>query len=114
MKLLGIGLWFYTKWRINGTYTNWRIKTLKGFMIQLGRTPKQIDHVLQRYRRLAALSQAELAAKAGIRQATVSQIENGHEGTRIGTICDLLAALDLEFTIAPRSKGSSQDIEDIF
>jgi len=29
-------------------------------------------------------------------------------------ICDLLAALDLEMAIGPRSKSSSADVEDIF
>ncbi|MGK6319019.1 helix-turn-helix domain-containing protein [Sphingomonas sp. DT-204] len=57
---------------------------------------------------------AQLADKAGLRQATISQIESGHGATRIETICTLLGALDLELTISPRSKSSSKDIEDIF
>ena len=83
-------------------------------MSLIARTPKQLGETLRRYRLRAGLSQTELATRAGIRQATVSTIEAGHAATRIDTITTLLAALDLEFTVAPRSKGSEQDIEAIF
>lgn len=83
-------------------------------MPQLARTPKQLGEALRRYRTLADLSQSQVAAKAGLRQATISQIEGGGSATKIETLCSLLAALDLELTIAPRSKSNSKDIEDIF
>lgn len=83
-------------------------------MTQLARTPRQLGEALRRYRTLADLSQSQLAATAGLRQATISQIEGGSGATRIETICAVLAALDLELTIAPRSKSSPKDIEDIF
>jgi HTH-type transcriptional regulator/antitoxin HipB len=83
-------------------------------MTQLARTPKQLGVILRRQRRLANLTQSELGRRVGLRQATISEIESGHRATRIGTICDLLAALDLELTIAQRSKSSPDDIEDIF
>jgi HTH-type transcriptional regulator/antitoxin HipB len=44
----------------------------------------------------------------------MSTIESGSPGTRIETICALLAALDLDIMITPRSKDSSKDIEAIF
>jgi HTH-type transcriptional regulator/antitoxin HipB len=69
---------------------------------------------MRRQRQLANLTQTELGRRAGLRQATISGIESGQDATRIGTICDLLAALDLEVTIAPRSKSSRSDIENIF
>jgi HTH-type transcriptional regulator/antitoxin HipB len=81
---------------------------------QLARTPNQLGSALRRYRGLKGLTQAELASLAGLRQATVSQIESGHGATRIETITSILAALDLELTVAPRTRGSSQDIEAIF
>lgn len=83
-------------------------------MAQLARTPRQLGAALRRYRTLAGLSQTQLGAKAGLRQATISQIESGHGATRIETLCSLLAALDLEMAVTPRSKSSSKDIEDIF
>ena len=83
-------------------------------MTQLARTPKQLGEVLRRYRTLANLNQSQVAAKAGLRQATISQIEGGHSATRIETICATLAALDLELLVVPRSKSSSQEIVNIF
>jgi HTH-type transcriptional regulator/antitoxin HipB len=83
-------------------------------MTQLARTPKQLGAILGRQRRLANLTQTELGRRAGLRQATISEIESGKATTRLGTICDVLAALDLELTVAPRSKSSSADIEEIF
>lgn len=82
--------------------------------MNLARTPKQLGAIIRRQRSLANLSQAELGGRAGLRQATISQIEAGHPTTRISIICDVLAALDLELTVAPRDKGSSTAIEDIF
>ena len=83
-------------------------------MNQIARTPKQIGAIIQRQRRLRNLTQSALAQLCGLRQEKISTIEAGHPGTRIETICALLAALDLELTVAARSKGSPRDIEDIF
>lgn len=83
-------------------------------MDQLARTPKQVGEALRRYRTLAGLSQTQLAAKAGLRQATISQIEGGHGATKVETLCAVLAALDIELMVRPRSKSSAKDIEDIF
>lgn len=83
-------------------------------MTSLVRTPKQLGEAIRRYRQVAKLNQAQLATKAGLRQATVSEVEGGNGATRIETISKLLVALDLELTVVPRSKGFNQDIEDIF
>ena len=80
----------------------------------LVRLPKQLGDALRRYRTLAGLTQSQLAAKAGLRQATISQIEGGSSATKFGTVCAILAALDLELTIGPRSKSRTEDIEEIF
>lgn len=80
-------------------------------MSQLARTPKQLGAILRRQRRLANRSQAELRRRAGLRQATISEIESGKATTMIRTVCDLLAALDLELTVGARSKSSSAEIE---
>ena len=83
-------------------------------MTEIARTPKQIGAAIRRARRATGLSQAQLGEKAGVWQETVSKIENGVGGTKIDTVFDLLAALDLEIQIAPRSKGSAAEIEDVF
>jgi len=83
-------------------------------MDQIARTPKQIGDAIRRSRRLASTSQSETGNKAGLRQETLSKIENGNPAARIDSICNVLAALDLELVIRPRSKGTLTDIEDIF
>jgi HTH-type transcriptional regulator/antitoxin HipB len=83
-------------------------------MDQITRTPKQLGTVLQRYRKTAGFTQEALAARIRLRQATISALENSAANTRLGTLFDTLAALDLELVIRPRTKGSTKDIERIF
>ena len=83
-------------------------------MTDLARTPKQIGSLVRRARKSLGWSQTVLGEKAGLRQETVSLIENGNPATKLETILALLSALDLEFQVSPRSKGQSSDIEDLF
>ena len=82
-------------------------------MTDLARTPKQIGNSIRRTRKKSGLNQAQLAAVSGLRQETISLIETGNPATKLETILAVLAALDLEFQIAPRSKEHTS-IEDIF
>ena len=83
-------------------------------MNRLARTPRQIGTIIQRARKQRNWTQSDLAERAGLRQATISVIEKGDKTAKLDTILAVLAALDLEFTIAPRSKGTPSDIEDLF
>jgi len=83
-------------------------------MDQIARTTKDLGQVLRAARKAQGLTQAELAARAGVWQRTVSNIETGASGAKADTIFDLLAALDLELQIVPRSKMTGRDLEDIF
>ena len=83
-------------------------------MAEIVRSPKHLGVALRRQRRQLGLTQAELGVRAGIRQGTVSQVENGLETAKLRTLMDLLRALDLELVIQPRSKGSHSEIEDLF
>ncbi|TXL80350.1 helix-turn-helix domain-containing protein [Vineibacter terrae] len=83
-------------------------------MTQIARTPKQIGDVLRRQRRRLGISQTQLGEKTGLRQATVSTLEAGQPGTALRTLCDVMAALDLELVVRPRSKAAPDRIEDIF
>jgi HTH-type transcriptional regulator / antitoxin HipB len=82
-------------------------------MDNIARTPKQIGAVIRRQRRQSKLTQNQLGAKIKLRQATVSKLEAG-QPTLLGTLLDVLAALNLEMVIRSRTKGSPQEIEDIF
>lgn len=83
-------------------------------MNQIARTPKQIGDAIRRQRRKCGLNQTALGERTRLRQATISAVESGEPGTQIRTLCDVLAALDLEFVIRPRTKATPTDIEDIF
>lgn len=83
-------------------------------MDPLARSPKQLGALIQRSRKAKGLTQGQLAALAGLRQEMVSKIETGQPGSRIASIYALLAALDLEMTITPRSRRSADDLADVF
>ena len=82
-------------------------------MDQIARTSKQIGAAVRRHRRTLKLSQSDLGAKADLRQATISALENGEPGTQLRTLIDAMAALGLEMVIRERSRVD-KDIEDIF
>lgn len=82
-------------------------------MDQIARTSKQIGDALRRRRRTLNLTQRELGTETSLRQATISAIENGEPGTQLRTLSDVLAALNLELVIRPRTKGSPTEIEDL-
>lgn len=84
----------------------------KAAMTQLARTRQQLGAVIRRHRCKRGWTQAELAARAGTRQATISEVEAGQD-VRFSTVSDVLAALDLELAVQPRSSGDL-GIEDLF
>ena len=49
-----------------------------------------------------------------VRQATVSKLESGETGTQMGVLIDALSALGLELVVRPRTKTSTEQIEDLF
>ncbi|WP_125255849.1 helix-turn-helix domain-containing protein [Brevundimonas fluminis] len=83
-------------------------------MSAFARSPKQLGVLIQRHRKQRGLSQTELAGLAGLRQEMLSKLESGQPGTRLSSIYAVLSALDLEMTIQPRTKSSSEDIADLF
>jgi len=76
------------------------------------RTPRQLGAFIRRVRRQRGLTQAALGRITGLRQETVSLVEAGNPAAKLETILAVLAALDLEFRVAHRSKGA--DISEIF
>jgi HTH-type transcriptional regulator/antitoxin HipB len=82
-------------------------------MEAIARTPLQLANSIRERRRQLGLTQDELAAKIGMRQRTVSDVETS-VATRVDTLLRILAALDLELVVRPRTKGSHRDIERLF
>lgn len=82
-------------------------------METIARTPLQLGNAIRESRRKLRLTQQQLAAKVGVRQKTVSDIESAGTG-RLDTLLRALGALDLELVIRQRTKSSANDIEAIF
>jgi HTH-type transcriptional regulator/antitoxin HipB len=78
------------------------------------RTTKQVGAAFRRFRRQKNLTQRSLGELMHARQATVSKLESGESGVQVGVLIDALAALDLELVVRPRSKASTEQIEELF
>ncbi|MEN3976891.1 helix-turn-helix domain-containing protein [Emcibacter sp. SYSU 3D8] len=78
------------------------------------RTPRLPEAVLRRHHKLNQLSQTELGLLSGVGQKTVSKIANGNAAAKLDTLYELLAALDPEIVVMPRTNGSAQEIEELF
>jgi HTH-type transcriptional regulator / antitoxin HipB len=83
-------------------------------MDQIVRTPQQMGAALRRIRRQRGLSQGELAARAHLRQATISEVEAGKGSTRLDTIISIMVALDLEMVVRLRTSGAPEDIGKVY
>ena len=75
-------------------------------MEQIARSPKQIGAAIRRHRRSMRVSQVTLGIKAGLRQATISALENGEPGIQLRTLIDAMTALGLEMVIRERTQAS--------
>ena len=83
-------------------------------MRQIARTPQQIGAAVRRKRKQLGLSQDALGKKIQLRQATISKLESGEPATRLQTMLDALAALDLELVVRERTRRSTAELEDVF
>jgi HTH-type transcriptional regulator / antitoxin HipB len=83
-------------------------------MDTIARTPKQLGSGIRRFRRQKGLTQGSLGEAMHARQATVSKLESGEPATQLRILMDALTALDLELVIRPRTKVSTQEIENLF
>jgi len=70
-------------------------------------TLAQLGPSLERLRKLRGWSQEELAEKAGVRQATISDIEKNRKVPTLRTFLLLLSVLDFDLKLAARSKQNN-------
>ena len=82
-------------------------------MDTIARTAKQLGAAFRRFRRQKGLTQRSLGELMHARQATVSKLESG-TSLQLGVLIDALMALDLELVVRPRSKASTDQIEELF
>lgn len=78
------------------------------------RSHEHIADAIKRIRKLHGYSQAELANRTGITQATVSRVESGSKKVEIGTLILIFAALDADLFITPRPKDKKSATEGLF
>lgn len=83
-------------------------------MPYLARTTKQLGAIIRRERKSRGLTQGQLGAQIGLRQATISKLEAGEPATQMQTLLDALTALNLQLVVEERSSALPSDIEDIF
>ena len=80
----------------------------------VARTPQQMGDALRWFRKLKKLTQRDISEQVGMRQATISSVENGDPGTQLKTIIEVLKALNLELVLRDRGKTRDVHLEDIF
>ncbi len=57
------------------------------------------------------LRQADLARKASVRQALISDLENGTTSAKLDTVIKVLAALDMDLSVVQRQKAKFDPTE---
>lgn len=79
------------------------------------RTSKAFGAAVRRARKEQGLSQAELAARAGVGRPWLSELETGKRTAELGRALSVVSALDLAvvFTPAPVPDGSTVDLAKI-
>jgi HTH-type transcriptional regulator/antitoxin HipB len=72
-------------------------------MEQIVSSPKSLGSAITRQRKAKKLSQTEAGSAFKLEQSTISSIEQGAPGTRLETLFRVLAALELEMIIRPKT-----------
>jgi HTH-type transcriptional regulator/antitoxin HipB len=76
----------------------------EGAMGKIIRSNKDLGAAIRLVRKNMDLRQVDVAQKASVRQALVSELENGETTAKLDTVMRVLAALDLDLCIVPRRK----------
>ncbi len=75
------------------------------------RNNKDLGEALRLARKQKDLRQVDVAQKASVRQALVSELENGATTAKLDTVIRVLAALDMDLSIVPRRKATFDPTE---
>ena len=74
-------------------------------MVKTIRNNKEFGEAIRLARLKQNLRQVDLARKASVRQALISELENGATSARLDTVIKVLAALDMDLSTIPRRKA---------
>lgn len=75
------------------------------------RNSKELGEAIRLARVNLGLRQVDVAKKASVRQALVSDLENGATTAKLDTVIKVLAALDLDLSIVTRRKAEFDPTE---
>lgn len=75
------------------------------------RNNKEFGEAVRRARLKQNLRQVDLARKASVRQALISELENGATSAKLDTVLKVLAALALDLSVVPRRKAEFDPTE---
>jgi HTH-type transcriptional regulator/antitoxin HipB len=75
------------------------------------RNNRELGEAVRKARRDLGLRQVDLARKASVRQALISELENGATASRLDTVLKVLAALELDLSLVPRRKADFDPTE---
>ena len=75
------------------------------------RNNKEFGEVVRIARQRQKLRQVDLARKASVRQALISEIENGTISSKLDTVIKVLAALDMDLSVVSRNKAEFDPTE---
>lgn len=75
------------------------------------RNNREFGEAARRARLKQSLRQVDLARKASVRQALISDLENGATSAKLDTVIKVLAALDMDLSVVPRRKAEFDPTE---
>lgn len=75
------------------------------------RNSRELGEAIRAERLKRKLRQADLASMASVRQALISNLENGANSARADTVLKVLAALDMDLALVPRRKAEFNPTE---
>ncbi|MBW6494993.1 MAG: helix-turn-helix domain-containing protein [Burkholderiaceae bacterium] len=75
------------------------------------RNSKELGEAIRAERLRRNLRQVDLASLASVRQALISNLENGANSARADTLLKVLAALDMDLALVPRRKAEFNPTE---
>ncbi|HHF7367127.1 TPA: helix-turn-helix domain-containing protein [Legionella bozemanae] len=70
-------------------------------------SPLELALLIKNQRKKLKLSQEEVAALVGLKQKTISAMENNPENMRLSTLFRILSALDLDLKIAAKNDSTT-------
>ncbi len=75
------------------------------------RNNKEFGEAVRLARLKQNFRQVDLARKASVRQALISEIENGATNAKLDTVIKVLAALDMDLSLVQRQKAEFDPTE---